>query len=68
MIGKVGVDYYGGTATINGDVDTTKATVSEELDTLMGLITTDPDKYYGAETQERVAKLMEQKKRLDGMA
>ena len=64
MMVQLGTDYYGSNAIMTGDVESTAKTVDEKIEDLKGLMSTDPAKYYSAPIQEEMAKLIDQRARL----
>ena len=65
MMAQIGADYYGGNAILNGDVETTSRTVQEKIDELLELRTKDEKKYFSDDVQSKLAKLYEQKSKLN---
>lgn len=64
MMVNVGRDYYGSTAIIKGDVETTIKTLDEKIKEYSDLQMSDPNKYASEPVQAEVAKLYAQKEKL----
>lgn len=64
MMVNLGRDYYGSTAIIKGDVETTARTIDEKIKEFNYLRKVDETKYFSDEVQSEVAKLYVQKEKL----
>lgn len=64
MMAQLGADYYGGTAIMTGDVETTSKTVQDRIDELMALRVSDPEKYKSDDVQGKITKLYAQRDKI----
>ncbi|MBL0935517.1 MAG: hypothetical protein IBJ07_12305 [Rhizobiaceae bacterium] len=65
MMADIGVDYFGGNAILNGDIETTSKSIDERIAEYRKMQTDDPEKYRSPQVQEAVAKLYAQKEKLE---
>lgn len=65
MMANIGVDYFGGNAIMNGDVETVGKTVQGQIDELLKLRVDNPEKYKSDDVQAKLQKLYAQKEKLE---
>ncbi|WP_234624645.1 hypothetical protein [Agrobacterium vitis] len=65
MLASIASDYYGSNAIIVGDVEAAGQTTQQQIDDLLQLRITDPDKYNSADVQAKVNALFARKSKLD---
>ncbi|KRB51969.1 hypothetical protein ASE04_09675 [Rhizobium sp. Root708] len=65
MMAQIGADYYGGTAILTGDVETTARTVQEKIDELLELRQKDPAKYKSDDVQQKITSLYAQRDKIN---
>lgn len=65
MMANIGVDYFGGNAIMNGDVETVGKTIQGQIDELLQMRNADPEKYKSDAVQEKLTKLYAQKEKLE---
>lgn len=65
MMANIGVDYFGGNAIMNGDVETVGKTIQGQIDDLLKMRLDDPEKYKSDAVQEKLTKLYAQRDKLD---
>ncbi|MFN7089978.1 MAG: hypothetical protein ACK4P4_05450 [Allorhizobium sp.] len=61
MIATLGADYHGTNAIMSGDVETVGKTIQGQIDELLALRNTDPEKYKSDDVQQKITKLYAQR-------
>lgn len=64
MMAQIAGDYYGSNAIFNGDIETTSQTVQEQIDGLLELRNSDPEKYKSDAVQAKITKLYQQRDKI----